>query len=146
MGLFDVLEHLDRDDAALEALGAIMPTGGQLMLTVPASASLWSYFDVAAHHRRRYDIAQLRQTMENAGFQVEFLSPFMATIYPLVYAGRKLASWRGQSARQSAGYDFTIVPGINEVLAFILRQEARLVASRRVLPFGTSLLALAHKK
>lgn len=146
VGIFDVLEHLDEDGAALAAVGSIMPAGGQLMITVPASESLWSYFDVAAHHRRRYDPVQLRRTIENSGFQVDFLSPFMATIYPLVYAGRKLASWHGKSAKQSAEYDLKIVPGVNEALAFVLRQEMRFLTARRVLPFGTSLLALAHKK
>ena len=54
VALFDVLEHIAADRQALEAArGALSPTG-HLVVTVPAYSWLWSAFDVAAGHVRRY--------------------------------------------------------------------------------------------
>jgi SAM-dependent methyltransferase len=145
IGMFDVLEHLDDDVAALAALGAMLAEGGRLMLTVPASRALWSYFDETAHHRRRYDAGGLRARIEEAGLRVEFLTPFMASIFPLVYAGRKLAGLRSRAAEETP-HDLKIVPGVNAVLRFILEREADAVAAGRVLPFGSSLVAIAGKR
>ncbi len=44
--MFDVLEHIDEDQATLEAIMARLKPGGRLVLTVPAFSSLWSNHDV----------------------------------------------------------------------------------------------------
>src|SRR5205807_25061 len=92
LGLFDVLEHLEDDCAVLKALRSLLSPAGSLLITVPASRALWSYFDVSAHHCRRYDVAELREKLTASGYEVEFITPYMASIFPLVYAGRKLAA------------------------------------------------------
>jgi SAM-dependent methyltransferase len=144
IGLFDVLEHLEDDCAVLESIRSLLSPKGALLLTVPANPALWSHFDESAHHCRRYDHRELGEKLLTAGFDVEFLTPYMASILPLLYAGRKLASKMRTTVRQTSEYDLKIVPGVNEVLAFLLRQESRIVAARRVLPFGASLLAIAR--
>ncbi|MDP6947081.1 MAG: class I SAM-dependent methyltransferase, partial [Myxococcota bacterium] len=40
--MFDVLEHLPEDEAVLRNVHAALPSGGFLMLTVPAFQFLWS--------------------------------------------------------------------------------------------------------
>ena len=57
--LLDVLEHQQDDRAFLSALVAKMAPGSTLLLTVPALPSLWSQWDVALGHFRRYDKATL---------------------------------------------------------------------------------------
>jgi hypothetical protein len=57
--LLDVLEHQQDDRAFLSALVEKMPRGSTLLLTVPALPSLWSQWDVALGHFRRYDKATL---------------------------------------------------------------------------------------
>jgi hypothetical protein len=57
--LLDVLEHQQDDRAFLSALVEKMPRGSTLLLTVPALPSLWSQWDVALGHIRRYDKASL---------------------------------------------------------------------------------------
>jgi hypothetical protein len=57
--LLDVLEHQQDDHAFLSALVEKMPAGATLLLTVPALPSLWSQWDVALGHFRRYDKATL---------------------------------------------------------------------------------------
>jgi SAM-dependent methyltransferase len=53
--LLDVLEHQEDDRAFLAELCSKMAPGARLLLTVPALQSLWSDWDVALGHFRRYD-------------------------------------------------------------------------------------------
>ena len=150
IGLFDTLEHVADDAAALRHLRSMLGARGKLLITVPAYQALWSDFDVESHHCRRYEPALLDRRLTDAGFTVEYLTPFMATLYPLARAGRLISDTlrkrrRANSDGQSAVRDqLKVRPGVNEALAFLLMQEARLVGKRRRLPVGTSLLALAR--
>ncbi len=57
IGMFDVLEHIEDDQGILQKLRGNLTDNGSIVLTVPAYPSLWSDFDVRAHHQRRYTIA-----------------------------------------------------------------------------------------
>jgi len=50
----NVLEHLDRPDAALANIAAILPPEGRLLLFVPALPFLFNELDRLAGHRRRF--------------------------------------------------------------------------------------------
>jgi SAM-dependent methyltransferase len=151
VGLFDVIEHLDDDLRALRDARELLAPGGRLLLTVPAWPSLWSYFDDASRHRRRYTPATLREALAASGYRVEYATQFMAALFPLVWAGRRVASLRARSrrgepavdARQLALRELRVVPVLNGVLAGALAAEASLVTRRRVLPIGTSIAAVA---
>lgn len=151
VGAFDVVEHLPDDLRILRSLRELVRPGGVLLLTVPAYRSLWSYFDEASHHCRRYEPGELRERLTEAGFLVEFLSPFMASVFPLMWAVRKLGSIRrGRAQSHPKDLSLTlqelrIVPGLNGLLAFVLRQEAKLIRARKALPFGSSLVAAARR-
>ena len=101
IGLFDVLEHLPDDIAVLRHLREVLLPGGQLCLTVPAHMSLWSYFDEASHHCRRYEPAELEGKLGQAGFEVEYVSQYMRLLYPLMWFGRRWAKWRSGTAKLS---------------------------------------------
>ncbi|MBN1967158.1 MAG: class I SAM-dependent methyltransferase [Anaerolineae bacterium] len=145
IGLFDVLEHLPDDHKVLRDLFDMLAPGGRLLLTVPAHQALWSYFDEAAHHCRRYELPDLQDRLTGAGYAVEYLTPYMAALYPLLrlWRGRRPAA--NESAQDRSVDELRIVPVLNDVLAFALAQEARLIARRRRLPFGSSLLAVARR-
>jgi SAM-dependent methyltransferase len=153
IGAFDVIEHIPDDIGVLRRLQAMMAPGGRLLVTVPAHQSLWSYFDTAAHHCRRYEPSELRQKLSQTGYEVEFLSPFMASTYPLIWAGRRVARALARDRHPSEGNtdqdlalkELRIIPFINPMLAFLLTQEARLIARRRTLPMGSSLIVIAKK-
>lgn len=157
IGLFDVLEHLPDDRAVLRDLHAMLSPGGVLILTVPAHQSLWSYFDEAAHHCRRYEPEDLMAKLGEAGFLVEYLSPFMSLLFPLIWAGRRLASSvprrgmtrataNGSDANRRAQEELRIIPVVNGVLAGLLMTESAWVKRRQRLPGGTSLVAVARKR
>jgi SAM-dependent methyltransferase len=148
IGAFDVIEHIPEDVETLIALRRLLTPNGELMLTVPAHQYLWSYFDEAAFHCRRYSAEELRVKLNEAGFTVEFLSQYMFTIWPLVWAFRKLSGIfkprQPNGARALSEKEFRIVPVVNGLLKFLLGLEARWLAAGRTLPLGTSLIAVAR--
>lgn len=149
VGLFDTLEHISDDQAALTHVHSLIRPGGALLLTVPAYQRLWSDFDVEAQHCRRYEPALLARRLQDAGFRVDYLTPFMATLYPIARAGRMLTDlWRRRSSAPQPSsavvQQLKIRPGINELLSFALAQEAKILSRRGQLPMGTSLLAVAR--
>ena len=150
--MFDVLEHLPNDEAVLHNLHRLLKPDGYLMLTVPANRSLLSYFDEASHHHRRYEYDELECKLIQAGYRIEFITHYMATIFPMVWLGRRLAggfsaNGNGDSehVHHLAERELKIVPVLNEVVFRILSLEMGWVAQRRSLPIGASLLALARK-
>jgi SAM-dependent methyltransferase len=145
VGIFDVLEHLSDDRGALRLLWHMLEPGGALLLTTPAAPSLWSDFDVASGHCRRYERAELEGKLVAAGFRVERLSHAMATIYPLVWWSRRGRTRKTTAAADAVHDELRIVPVLNEALAFVLSREADWIAGGRSLPFGTSLVAVARK-
>jgi 2-polyprenyl-3-methyl-5-hydroxy-6-metoxy-1,4-benzoquinol methylase len=150
--LFDVLEHLPDDEQVLRDLSAMLKPGGTLLLTVPAHPSLWSYFDEASHHYRRYTPAELEGCLVDAGFSIDYLTQYMASIFPFVWLGRRVKSAMGlrradhrNRTHTLAHRELRITPGVNDFLRLLLSLEVRMIARRLRLPVGTALLALARK-
>ena len=153
IGAFDVVEHLSDDVQVFRAIHSMLKPGGALLLTVPAHQSLWSYFDEAAHHRRRYGTTDLRSKLIQTGYEIEFLSQFMASTYPLLWFVRIIKSILRENDNSNSVErhralsleELRIVPVLNGLLTFALTQEARLIKSRIVLPFGSSLVVVARR-
>jgi SAM-dependent methyltransferase len=151
VGLFDVLEHLDDDVAALRGLRDLLTDGGILLLTVPADPRLWSYFDVGSHHRRRYEEEDLREKLVKSGYAVEYLTPYMSALHPVLWIARRLTKWLNPTSQDAAtawklaGADLRVRPLSGAVLGFLLERELRPLRRRRRLPIGASLLAVARR-
>lgn len=149
VGMFDVLEHVRDDVAALQHLQSLLCEGGCLVLTVPAHASLWSYFDEAACHCRRYECTDLEEKLRATGYEVEYLTEFMMFSYPLVWLQRR---WLGRRTARINGTthavkaELQIHPLPNAVLGGLQGMETVFVKKRKRLPFGTSILAIARKR
>ncbi len=137
--LCDVLEHVDNDATALENIHRLLKPAGVLLITVPAHPLLWSAFDEAAGHRRRYTRDELELKLLRAGFSVDYLTHFMAPLYPLVWLKRRLVGLCLSPGRS----DLAVIPLVNGFLEHMLAVEIPLVRARRRIPFGSSLVALA---
>jgi SAM-dependent methyltransferase len=146
IAMFDVIEHIDEEGDVLAAARGMLAPDGVLVLTVPADPHLWSAFDEAAGHRRRYTADSLSKGLIDAGFRVEYLSPFMTALYPLTWIRRRTSRHplTEDAAFEFARRDLRIVPVLNPLLRWVLSREARFIAARARLPFGTSLLAVAR--
>jgi SAM-dependent methyltransferase len=143
VGLFDVLEHLPNDEEVLRRMREILLPGGVLLLTVPADPSLWSYFDEAAYHVRRYELPDLVQKLDRAGFQVEYATHFMRALVPVMRWYRRLTPRLGGSG--GVEQDLRVIPVVNELVYRILRREHAQIRARRPISAGTSLLAIARR-
>ena len=150
VGMFDVLEHIQQDVQVLKSIHKMLVPGGAVCITVPAHMSLWSYFDKAAHHARRYTFIELRQRLLEAGFDVEYETEFMSWIFPFVWLGRRINRYRSRfdssNAAELTETDFRVFPGLNGLLDRALAGESELIRNRRRISIGVSLLAVGRKK
>lgn len=66
---FEVLEHIEFDDAALKEWVSWIKSDGYLVLSVPALKSKWGPLDVWAGHYRRYEKEELISLLNNNGLE-----------------------------------------------------------------------------
>jgi SAM-dependent methyltransferase len=138
IGLFDVLEHVDDDAAALVALRRHLAPGGRAVITVPAYAALFGPHDVALHHRRRYEKSELRAKLRQAGLRVQKLTFINMALLPVAMAVRVAERW----LRRPRAIGTALPPApLNALLAGLFAAEAHLLRYMN-LPCGLSLLAV----
>ena len=148
IGMFDVLEHLPDDNKALRDVRAMLGPGGVLLLTVPAHMSLWSYFDIAAKHCRRYDRRSLINVLAASGFEIEYVTEFMLATLPLLWLKRRSRSESANDQNTVAEKtldELQIIPGLNAILKLVLAWEPYAIQRRWQLRGGSSLLAIARR-
>jgi SAM-dependent methyltransferase len=138
IGAFDVIEHIDDDDAALAAIAAKLKPGGTFVMTVPAHAWMWSAHDVVNHHKRRYSKGALKQLIERSPLKLRRVGYFNSLLFPLAVADRLSSKVRGKD-----NADVKLPPpSVNTTLERIFAAERHLVG-RLPLPPGLSLFAVA---
>lgn len=69
--MVNVLEHIEDDGAAIEALHRILKPEGALLLFVPALQFLYSALDHKHGHFRRYHLRQLEYKLNAHGFKIQ---------------------------------------------------------------------------
>ena len=138
IGAFDVIEHIDDDDAAVAAIAAKLKPGGKFVMTVPAHAWMWSAHDVVNHHKRRYSKAGLKGLIERSPLKLDRLGYFNSLLFPLAVAERLSSKMRGKD-----NADVRLpAASVNTTLERIFAAERHLVG-RLPLPPGLSLFAVA---
>ncbi len=137
--LFDVLEHIDDDAGALQAVHPLIRPGGLLLLTVPAVPLLWSSHDVSVHHKRRYLRDGFERLLVDNGFRIDRISYHTCLLFPVLAAQRLGDRFRGTDPH--AQYSVTVPAApVNRLFAAVMEIERRLF-SRFDLPIGSSLVA-----
>lgn len=144
--LCDVIEHADDDVALLSEAGRAAKEDGHVVVTVPALPALWSVYDEAIGHKRRYTRATLMRAMRQAGLVPEIVRYFNAITVPIELLRRRivmrnLSPVDVESVMRSA----VRVPSgpINSLLQLVALAELRVARLR--LPFGSSLTAIGRK-
>jgi SAM-dependent methyltransferase len=137
--LYDVIEHVEHPRELLEAVQRHLKPGGLLLVNVPALQGLFSAFDVAAGHYRRYDRRSL--AAEVAGWDVLDLRYWGFSLVPMLWMRKLLLR---------APTDETIRRGFGPPGGFTRACMGALAAVEMALtsrpPVGTSLLLVARRR
>lgn len=102
MLLFDVLEHIENESEFLESLKFHLASSGALLINVPAHQSLYSDYDHAAGHVRRYSARQLTEVADRNGFKLRAYTYWGAPMLPLLLLRKTM---RLDRSNGSAGFD-----------------------------------------
>ena len=146
IGIFDVLEHIERPIPFLEEINRVLEPGGYLFTTVPAGQYLFSNFDLSIGHFRRYSKIQLKKQLDLCGFETKSIKyQFFILILP-VFILRRIPYLLNKKIDteniHEKNKDHKIfVNYFNRIMGLILRLE-----SKTKLPIGFSLSALSVKK
>jgi SAM-dependent methyltransferase len=139
--LCDVLEHVEHERPAVDAVYDALKPGGVALVTVPALMSLWGPHDVANHHFRRYTKKTLRPLFDDGRWDVLRLTYFSSLLLPAIWGARAM-----KRARGSNGHDIAFGnPVVDGTLKAIFRLERPWLAVGSF-PLGSSLLLVCRKK
>lgn len=139
--LFDVIEHIESPTKFLSSALYHLKPGGYVFINVPALQSLYSKFDVAVGHCRRYSKATLEAELARAGIRKIDDRYWGLTMLPVLALRKLLVSLSGENAGKTTNVVQRGVQPPNRladaVLTGAMEFEARLIPNA---PIGTSLL------
>jgi 2-polyprenyl-3-methyl-5-hydroxy-6-metoxy-1,4-benzoquinol methylase len=143
----DVLEHVPDDAAVVRGFHRLLKPGGLAVLTVPASMALWSDWDVALHHFRRYNRRQLRTLFSEDQWEVIHVNYTNVLVYPAVWGVRKWRGWKATKKKWTVPVARTEdnIP-LAPVNALLRAQFVQFARCRIPFPFGVSLLLVARRR
>jgi len=135
----DVIEHVEHPELILTEAWRILSDGGLLVVNVPAHQWLWSGADRQLGHVRRYTRPLLRQQVEDAGFEVLWISHIFSWLVAPVWLRRRMT----RDPERQLGLDAN--GPVLERLAMVMTTLERHVVPHVSLPVGTSILAVMGK-
>jgi len=141
----DVLEHIKDDAAAVHDWHRLLKPDGIIVLTVPASMALWSDWDVAMHHYRRYDRQGLLAVFPESHWDILHINYTNTLAFLPAWLIRKLRSRKPVKPEDEANRsEYRIPPRrLNDILRWIFVTTAMW---RLPMPFGLSLLLVARRR
>jgi hypothetical protein len=143
--MLDVLEHIPDDHGAMRKVHELLVPSGQLVLTVPALASLWSLHDVVNDHQRRYAKTNLADVVTSAGFEIDRLEYFFLWTVPPMYLRRLLNPGDSRAVGSAEEYCPRVPGRIVGSLLYGLCVAEQAMLSRIPAPVGSSLVLIAHR-
>jgi hypothetical protein len=133
--LLDVIEHIQDPVSFLAAIRQAYPNCRWLIVSVPARMELWSNFDEAYGHFRRYDETMLRRELEQAGAELVRWHYRFVLLYLAMYVLLRTGRGRSLSNRTPGS------PLLHRLLGEAIRRETWL-CPRRI--YGSSIIAVGH--
>jgi trans-aconitate methyltransferase len=144
IGAFDVLEHIEEDEAVLEQIYKALKPGGFVFITVPQHRWLWSTTDEYACHVRRYVANELHKKARKAGFEIVRSTSFVSTLLPAMFLSRLFQQdKKDMSIDKVAELRINLI--LNKIFEWFLYFELALIRAGVSLPIGGSRLLVARK-
>jgi SAM-dependent methyltransferase len=143
VAMLDVLEHIENDAVAVEAVKGLLLPGGHFLVTVPAFQFLWSHHDDLNVHYRRYSRRGLIGVLQKAGLEVLYCTYTFFPLFPMFAAVRLLERFKAGKPQECEGIHVPH-PIVNNMLGSLVSAEGSFMPFLRY-PFGSSLLAIARK-
>jgi 2-polyprenyl-3-methyl-5-hydroxy-6-metoxy-1,4-benzoquinol methylase len=145
IALFDVLEHLDNEKAALTSIHQMLKTDGKVVLTVPAHNWLWNRRDLLEKHKRRYEISYLKKLFENNGYKITYASHFFVAILPLLFIRALLTkNDLSEPTKEEQLGSINMNPILNFILYWVTHVENKILRYLSS-PIGGSIILVAQK-
>lgn len=139
--MFDVIEHIEATKPFIESAAFHLKPGGYVFVNVPACQLIFSRYDTAQGHFRRYNKRLLGQHLADAGLTIGAMRYWGALLLPMLLA-RKFYVDRKTNADDIMRVGFQPPhPLVSALMSAALACETVLPP----LPIGTSLLAIARK-
>jgi SAM-dependent methyltransferase len=139
---FDVIEHIEQDEAVLRGIHGALRPGGISINVVPQHPFMYSPADEIACHVRRYRTGELKAKMAAAGFDIVYDSSFFSLLMP----PGLLSRWKSKlTGRYDATEELALPPWLNA--AFGVVQDIELAGMKAGLryPFGISRVTIGRK-
>ena len=144
VGIFDVLEHIEDDEAVLTQIEkSLVYGGGTVLITVPQHQWLWSSVDEAACHVRRYSAKELAKKVEAAGFEIVRSTSFVSLLLPMMVAARFVSRHKPAADAEA---ELSINKHLNWLFRKIMAVEFHLIKLGVNFKFGGSRLLIVRKK
>lgn len=141
---FDVVEHVEDDQKAVEELIRVCKPGGLVYVTVPAFMSLWSDHDVVNFHHRRYRKRQLLALFDQGSLVRS--TYFNTLLFPPIWMARRLGGWLKRSgAAPKPDNEWMQHPLTDFLFGNIFSMERPLLRIFNM-PFGVSLAVVWRKE
>jgi len=129
----NVLEHIQDDQQALEAMASILAPGGVIVLLVPAFEALYGPIDRNLGHCRRYNRPSLKHLAASARLEICKLRYWNFIGFFGWWINARVLRREAQSDRQIAIFDRCVAPVFEAI------------ENAAPPPFGQSLLAVLRK-
>jgi len=145
---FDVIEHIDNDDAALSNISQMLNKDGVLIVSVPQHMFLWSNLDEIVKHKRRYSRRELVAKLKANDFDIDYATSFLFILFPLMLLSRLFDRGGDQSPSDEQGLEKRVkFSGVlNTIFDFFMRIDEGLIRLGASLPFGGTLVVVAKKR
>lgn len=132
----DVMEHQADDHHFMAELSKYSAVGGRVIVTVPALPAMWSSWDEALGHYRRYTKRMVRDVTIGLPLREIAVVYLFPELLPLAWI-------RKRTRRANSSVEFPMLGDrLNRLLVFVGRTS---LYGQRLWPLGTSLLGVFER-
>lgn len=145
---FDVIEHIENDNAALSNISRMLNKDGVLIVSVPQHMFLWSKLDEIVKHKRRYSRRELVAKLKANNLDIDYATSFLFILFPLMLLSRLSDRGGDQSPSDEQGLEKRVkFSGVlNTIFDYFMRIDEGLIRLGASLPFGGTLVVVARKR